>query len=199
MTGMIDDVEPRWKHLLQPWKIAVFLMAIFLASQAYFYWQDRPIVSALNDDPKFSMPEFPLEFSTTIQYDPLTFVGRGARAGFWDWTPEGLVLTEDGSRYFGMEGDRIVSHTTAGRRRFSRLRERVSLAETETVHFFYLWEEISAPAVALLFPPPKLGDEYRARAELVYVGGTWQVSSVESPDFDEPLQNLQSIATGVLH
>jgi hypothetical protein len=195
MTG---EEEPKWKRMLQPWKIAAALIVVFLLSQAYFAWQDSFLKSALNSDPAFAEPAFPLEFSRTIQYDPLTFVGRGSRAGFWNWTPEGLELTEDGGRYFRVEGDKILSQTVAGRRRFSRLRDRTPQGEAERVSFFYEWEELSAPAVALLFPPPKLGDEYLATAVIARSGGEWEITALETPDFDKPLQQLQSIASGVL-
>jgi hypothetical protein len=198
MQKMTGDEEPKWKRMLQPWKIAAVLLGIFLLSQAYFAWSDRFVAATLNSHPAFATPEFPLEFSKTIQYDPLTFVGRGARAGFWDWTPEGLVLTQEGSRHFRMEGDRIVSHAVAGRRHFARLRERVTQGTTERVSFFYAWDELTPPAVALLFPPPKLGDEYLASAVLARSGDGWEVTELETPDFDKPLQQLQAIASGVL-
>jgi hypothetical protein len=198
MSGMDGNEEPKWKRLLQPWKIAAALIAVFLISQAFLSWRDRFIVSALEKSPAFAAPEFPLEFSSKIQYDPLTFVGRGARAGFWKWTPEGLELTEDGSRYFRMEGERILSQAAAGRRRFSRLRERTTQGEHETITFFYKWEELSPPTVALLYPPPKLGDEYLASAVLVRSGESWEVTGLETRDFDEPLAHLQAIASGVM-
>jgi hypothetical protein len=198
MNEMNRDEEPKWKRWLQPWKIAAVLVALFLISQAYFSWRDSFLVSALNNSPAFASPEFPLEFSSRIQYDPLTFVGRGARAGFWDWTPEGLVLTTEGSRYFRIEGSRIISHAVAGRRRFSRFRERATQGPTERISFFYVWEELSPPTVALLFPPPQLGDEYLASAVLVRSGEQWEMSALETPDYDKPLQQLQSIASGVL-
>jgi len=198
MSGVNGDEEPKWKRWLQPWKIAAVLVALFLLSQAYFSWRDSFLSAALNNSPAFAAPEFPLEFSSKIQYDPLTFVGRGARAGFWDWTPEGLVLTPAGSRYFRMEGERIISQAVAGRRRFSRLRERTTQGASERVSFFYQWEELSPPTVALLYPPPILGDEYLASAVLVPSGEGWEVTALETRDFDEPLEHLQSIASGVL-
>ncbi|MBI3935195.1 MAG: hypothetical protein HY316_10935 [Acidobacteria bacterium] len=198
MSALIGTEEPVWKRFLTPWKIAAVLLAVFLISQAYLTRRDRVMVSALDSPPAFATPELKLEFSKNIPYDPLSFVGRGARAGFWTWTPQGLELTPEGSKYFRMDGDRMVSQAAAGRRRFSRLRERTTHGENQQIVFFYQWEEITPATAALLFPPPKLGEEYLASAVLVPSGDAWQVSSLETRDFDEPLAHLQSIASGVL-
>ena len=190
--------EPAWKRLLTPWKIAAALLAVFLISQAYLTWRDSFAVSALNDYQAFAAPELKLSFSKNIQYDPLSFVGRGARAGLWTWTPQGLELTPEGSKFFHMDGEMIVSQGAAGRRRLSRIRERTTQGDRQQIVFFYEWEEISPPLAALLAPPPKLGDEYLASAVLARAGNGWAVSSLETRDFDEPLEHLQSIASGVL-
>lgn len=190
--------EPAWKRLLTPWKIAAALLAVFLIIQAYLMWRDSFAVSALNNFPAFATPELKLSFSKKIQYDPLSFVGRGARAGLWTWTPQGLELTPEGSKYFRMDGEMIVSQGAAGRRRLSRIRERTMQAERQQIVFFYQWEEISPPLAALLSPPPKLGDEYLASAMLARSDTVWEVSSLETRDFDVPLAHLQSIASGVL-
>jgi len=190
--------EPAWKRLLTPWKIAAALLAVFLVSQVYFTWRDQAIVSALESAPAFATPELKLSFSKNIQYDPVSFVGRGAHTGLWTWTPQGLELTAEGSKYFRMDGETIVSHGAAGRRRLSRIRERITQAESQQIVFFYQWEEIASPTAALLAPPPKLGDEYLASAVLARSGNGWEVSSLETRDFDEPLEHLQSIASGVL-
>ena len=189
--------EPAWKRLLTPWKIAAVLLAVFLISQAYLTWRDSFAVSALNNYQAFAAPELKLSFSKKTQYDPLSFVGCGARAGLWTWTPQGLELTPEGSKFFRMDGEMIVSQGAAGRRRLSRIRERTTQAESRQIVFFYEWEEIAPPTAALLAPPPKLGDEYLASAVLMRAGNGWEVSSLETRDFDEPLVHLQSIASGV--
>jgi hypothetical protein len=43
-----------------------------------------------------------------------------------------------------------------------------------------------------------LGDEYLATAVIARSGGEWEITALETPDFDKPLQQLQSIASGVL-
>ena len=190
--------EPAWKRLLTPWKIAAALLAVFLIAQAYLAWRDQALIGALESAPAFATPELKLSFSKKIQYDPLSFVGRGARAGLWTWTPQGLELTPEGSKYFRMDGGLLVSQGAAGRRRFSRIRERTAQGDRQQIVFFYQWEEIASPTAALLAPPPKLGDEYLASAVLARSGNGWEVSSLETRDFDEPLEHLQSIASGVL-
>src|SRR3989304_4570445 len=159
--------EPAWKRLLTPWKIAAALLAVFLIAEAYLAWRDQALIGALESAPAFATPELKLSFSKKIQYDPLSFVGRGARAGFWTWTPQGLELTPEGMKYFRMEGDMIVSQVQAGRRKVSRMRNKEmqdGRALRYTIDFFYEWTEISPPAVALLYPPPKINDEYLGKA-----------------------------------
>ncbi|MBI2820361.1 MAG: hypothetical protein HYX73_10310 [Acidobacteria bacterium] len=201
MIGSNGTEEPKWKRFLTPWKITAVLIAAFLISQAFISWRDSFIVSTLDNSPAFAVPEFTLEFSRKIQYDPLTFVGRGARAGFWTWTPEGLELTSEGIKYFRLEGGMIVSQVQAGRRKVSRIRNkemRDGIALRYTIDFLYEWTEISPPAVALLYPPPKMKDEYLGKAILYQGPNGWEVTSLETRDFDEPLEHLQSIASGVL-
>jgi hypothetical protein len=185
------------KKLLSPWGIALALLVAFLGWQGYGYWQDRGLQDALMSDPAFATPEMKLDFSKTIPYDPLSFLGRGAHAGLWTWTPKGLDLTPEGSKYFRMEGDQIISQTTAGKRRLARIQLQSTKSDGEQIDFFYEWMEISPAAAALLVPPPKLGEQYLAKATLVREGDTWRVISLETRDFDEPLGHLQDVAHGV--
>ena len=185
------------KKLFSPWGIALALLTGFLAWQGYGYWFDRGLQDALMGDPAFATPELRLDFPKTIQYDPLSFVGRGAHAGFWTWTPKGLNLTDQGAKYFRMEGDQIVSEAPAGKRRLARIQLQSDTAEGKQIVFFYEWMEISPPAVALLKPPPKLGEPYLAKAMLAREGDGRRVKSLEARDFDEPLGRLQDVAHGV--
>jgi hypothetical protein len=186
------------KKLLSPWGIALGLLLVFLAWQGYGYWKDRGLEQALERDPAFASPELKLDFSKKIQYDPLSFVGRGAHAGLWTWTPKGLELTPEGGKYFRMDGDQIVSQAPAGTRRLTRIQLQSSTAAGTQLDFFYEWVELSPAAEALLKPAPRKGEEYLARAVLERTGAGWQVKSLETRDFDEPLGRLQDIANGVL-
>ena len=202
-TGSLTSPAPiehrTWKQrLLSPWGVAAILLAGFLAVQGWQAWRDRALYDAINQYPQFAEPPLPLEFSRTIQFDPLTFVGRGARAGFWEWTPQGLNLTERGSTYFRQEGGKFISQATAGRRRLTRTRSRAQFGPGQQIEFFYECTELSPVAVALLGPAPVLAQEFLATAVVIPEGAAWRVESVVTRDYDEPLANLQEIASGVL-
>jgi len=166
--------------------------------QGWQAWRDRALQSALESAPAFATPSLPLEFSRHIAYDPLSFVGRGARAGFWSWTPQGLNLTASGNTYFRLEGEKFVSQAPAGRRRLTRIRSHTPRENGQQIEFFYEWVELSPVATALLRPPPVTGQEFLAGAVLVREPAGWRVESLETRDYDEPLARLQEIASGVL-
>ena len=197
MNQLASPVEPAWKRFLTPWKIAAVLVGVFLITEGYLAWRDRAIEAALANAPAFASPPLALEFSRKIQYDPLSFVGRGAHAGLWNWTPEGLELTAEGSKYFRMDGDRIVSESPAGSRRLTRIQSRSPQGDSQQIVFFYEWVEISPPAEALLRPAPKKGEQYLARVVLGRQDAGWVMTALEARDFDEPLQRLQDAASGV--
>lgn len=80
-------------RLLSPWVIAGFLVGIFLLLEAYLARQDRSRMAVLNNFPAFATPAFELQFSKKFQWDPLSFTGRGARAG-----PGGAAADGQGAR-----------------------------------------------------------------------------------------------------
>src|SRR5688572_14777748 len=147
LSGPSTEVRTWKQRLVSPWGVAGILLAGFLAVQGWQAWRDRALHNAVNNHPPFATPALPLEFSRTIQYDPLTFVGRGARAGFWQWTPQGLNLTELGSTFFRQEGGKFISQATAGRRRLARIRSRAPQGSGQQIEFFYPWTELSPVAV----------------------------------------------------
>ena len=199
MAGDGVAEESSWtKRLLSPWSIAAALLAAFFLYQGWDAWRDRALYDALNNHAAFGAPAFPLEFSRTIQYDPLSFVGRGARAGFWQWTPQGLVLTDRGREYFREEGGKFISAAPAGRREVTRIRWREAQGVRQQLEFFYAWTELSPVTVALLYPSPKPEQEFLGNAALIREGSGWRVESVSTRDFDEPLARLQKIASGVM-
>jgi hypothetical protein len=195
-----DPLEPSWKRLLSPGRIAAVLVAFFLIVQGYLWWRDRAIAQDLERDPAFATPAFELRFSRKMPYDPLTFLGRGAKAGLWRWTPEGLELTEEGRSFFEQQGDQFVSRAGAGRRRIRRISSIVRGDGGEpqlAVDFFYEWTELSPAAANLPFPAPRQGQEYLASARLARGPEGWQVQSLEARDFDEAMGRLREIASGV--
>ena len=185
------------KKLLSPWGIAFVLLLVFLAWQGYKYWRDRGLEQALAADPAFASPELKLDFSKNIRWDPLSFVGRGAHAGLWSWTPKGLELTADGGKYFRMDGDQIVSQAPAGARHLTRIQLQSATPAGTQLYFFYQWTDLSPAAELLLKPAPRKGEDYLAKAVLEKTGSGWQVKSLETRDFDESLGRLQDIAHGV--
>src|ERR1700693_2938426 len=88
--GAMD--HPLVKRLLSPVGIMAIIMAIFLLAEGYLALRDRGAEEALEGTAAFTTPAFDLSFSKKIPYDPLSFVGKGASAGFWKWSPNGLDL-----------------------------------------------------------------------------------------------------------
>lgn len=172
-------------------------LAVLLLAQGYSIWRDRPLEAALNNYPPFATPGLDLRFSPQVPYDPLSFVGRGTRAGLWQWKPAGLVLTEEGRQFFEESGGAILSRAAAGRRKLKRIRSRQARDGMREIDFFYEWTDVSLPASALLLPAPRQGEEYLGQAVLVEEAGTWKVQSLRTRDFEEPRARLQDIASGV--
>ena len=199
MNGSTNSGERRSIRalLVSPWGIAAVLVGAFLLSQGYESWRDRGLQAAIEGYEPFASPTFDLQFSRKLPFDPLSFLGRGVQSGLWQWTPEGLILTDEGRKFFEQSGDQFISHASAGRRKVRRMPSIRSRSGGREIEFFYEWTEISAPAAALLYPPPRAGEEYLGRATLAQERGAWKVTSIETRDFDETRSHLQDIASGV--
>jgi hypothetical protein len=189
--------EERRGFSVTPREIAGVVFVIFLLVQGYFLIRDRDLSATIDNHAAFAQPALPIEFSRKTPYDPLSFIGRGRQAGLWNWTEEGLVLTDQGRGFFEQEGDRFISRAPAGKRRVTRLGDIVDHNGQREIFFFYEWIEVTPPAAALLRPAPQAGGEYYARAVLSQEEGDWKVASFEARDFEEPLARLQDIAAGV--
>ncbi len=195
----VTPAQKFFKSLLTPWRITAILIGVFFLGQGYLTWRNLAFETALESHAPFATPEFELEFSRRLPYDPLSFIGRGAQAGLWEWSPEGLNLTEEGSAFFQESGGRFVSQAVAGQRRINRFRSNNEVREGERhIDFLYEWTEVSLPAAALLVPPPREEETYLGRAVLVREDGQWKVASLQTLDFEEPMAHLQEIATGEL-
>jgi hypothetical protein len=199
MNGETDFAQrPILKRLISPWGIAAVILTVFFLGEAYLAWRDRAVDSALENDPTFSAPAFDLSFSKKIPYDPLAFTGRGAQAGLWRWSQDGLILTDEGRKYFEESGEMFVSHTPAGKRRIKRIRTNTGTRDGDRrVEFIYEWTEVSPPATALLVHPPLLKEDYPGEAVLTHERGYWTVKSLRTLDFEEPMTHLKEIASGV--
>jgi hypothetical protein len=188
-----------FKRILSPWGIAAIIMAIFFLGEAYLAWRDSAVETALASDPAFQSPPFELSFSKNIPYDPLSFVGRGAQAGLWKWSPNGLLLTDDGRKFFDESGERFVSRAPAGKRRVKRIKTNNPVGSGDRrIEFLYEWTEVATPAASLLSQPPKLTEEYPGEAVMTRAGAGWKVKSLRTQDFEEPMAHLQEAASGVL-
>ena len=146
----------------------------------------------------FNQPSLELSLSKKIQYDPQTFVGRGRHAGFWEWSPEGLALTEKGRKFFTDDASSIWGSLTAGRRVLTNLGSVQDVSGGREVGFFYAWSEVSEPIAKLLNDPPAAGKTYRGRAMLVLENGVWRVRSLDTPDYDQAVALLLKEAQGAL-
>ena len=172
--------------------LLIFLPWVLLTSKS-----EREIRQAIESFEPFRLPEFPLRFSRTIEYDPLGFLGRGVQAGFWEWTPEGMVLAEKGRAYFSQTRGGIASVVGAGRRVVSKLEGFQDREGRREVRFRYRWTEVTSPAQALLSISPVPNEEYEGRAVLVKRAGLWRVEVLETPDFDHPLALLMDTSLGI--
>ncbi|OFW10692.1 MAG: hypothetical protein A3G20_07750 [Acidobacteria bacterium RIFCSPLOWO2_12_FULL_59_11] len=190
--------QPFFRRWLSPWAVAGLLVGIFLLIQGYLFWHDRALMAALDNFPPFAAPAFELQVSKKTPYDPLSYIGRGARAGLWQWSPEGLILTEKGRKFFRESGEMFISQAAAGKRKVTRVRNQQASDGERQFEFLYEWVEISPPAAALLFPPPRPGEEYLGQAVLTQEQGAWKVKSFQALDFEKPMARLQEIASGVL-
>jgi hypothetical protein len=171
--------------------------AVVVVFVSYQLLGDRKARSIVESQPQFAAPTFAIRFSKHTAYDPLSFVGRGARAGLWKWTPEGLELSPQGRTQFREEGEQFAGEIRAGERRVSKV---LKFSEEEgvlAIDFLYEWKTIDPAAAALLNPAPEMGRDYpgqlRGRA-----GAGYQVDSVETPDYDQPLARLQAVSSGQL-
>ena len=144
----------------------------------------------------FNQPSLELSFSKKITYDPQTFVGRGRHSGLWDWSPEGLTLTEKGRKFFTDDASSIWGSFAAGRRVVKAFGAVQDVSGGREVTFFYTWSEVSEPAAKLLNDPPVAGNAYRGRAVLILDNGVWRVKSLSTPDYDKALALLLTEARG---
>ena len=180
-----------------PQLLGLAVALIFLPWVLLTWRSEREIRRAIESFEPFRLPEFPLRFSRTIDYDPLGFLGRGVQAGFWKWTPEGMVLAERGRAYFAETRGEIASVVGAGRRVVSKLEGFQDREGRREVRFRYRWTEVTSPAQVLLSKSPVPNEDYEGRAILVKHEGRWQVEVLETPDFDHPIGLLKDTSRGI--
>jgi hypothetical protein len=171
---------------------------LFLPWMLFTAKTERDMRLAIDRHPAFSTPEFPFKFAPTMKWDPLGFMGQGRQAGFWDWTPERLVLADGGRAYFSETEDAITSLVGAGRREVAGIDGYQDRDGRREVRFQYRWTELTPPAQALLSKPPVPGRKYDGRAIMVKEGRDWRVEELSTPDFDIIMRLLKDTGEGVL-
>lgn len=196
MIAMAEEQPARRLPLPIPVILGAVVLAIFLPWVLLTGKSERDARRALETYDPFALPPFPLNFSKTIQFDPLGFLGKGMQAGFWQWTETGMVLAEKGRAYFTETPDQIMSVAGAGRRSITSLQGYQDRNGKRELRFRYRWAAITPPASQLLSRPPRLDFEYDGRAILTKQNGGWRVERLETPDFDKMLALLLDTAQG---
>jgi len=179
------------------WILLIAALLVFLPPVTFTLLRERESRLALELYEPFSRPSFDLSFPKTTAYDPLSFVGRGRQAGFWEWSPEGLTLTEKGRRFFADTPTSISGSVTAGRRRVTSIGTVEDRGGNREVKFLYVWMEVSEPAAVLLDHAPTAGAGYEGRAVLAKESGVWRAKSLNLPEYDKPLARLLDESQGV--
>ena len=120
----------------------------------------------------------------------IRFLGRGRNAGFWDWSPKGVVLTPKGENLFVDRDGAIAGDLIAGKREITNIKSVQPRDDgSREVLFLFRWTELNDMA-KLLASPPEVGKEYQAVAQLVEEGGAWKVKTLSTPDFTRSLDIL---------
>ena len=182
-------LEPKLPLALH-WILLLAALLLFLPPVTITLVREREARLSLELHTPFAAPSFDLSFPKTVPYDPLSFVGRGRQAGFWEWSPEGLTLAEKGRRFLTDSPSSISGSVVAGRRKVRSIGSVADRAGRREVKFTYVWSEISEPAAALLDRPPARGVEYEGHALLSKEAGVWRMKTLDTPDYDKTLSRL---------
>ena len=178
------------------WILALLVVAVFVPWWAYTAYGEHRARFAIELHTPFTRPSLELRFSKHIYYDPQTFVGRGRQAGYWEWSTNGLALTEKGGLYFRDAGDDLATTGPMGKRSITTIHSVQTRPSGLEVHFNYTWTEIAEPSSKLLNDPPKKGAEYEGMAMLTEQNGVWKVQSLNTPDLERTLAILLAQASG---
>lgn len=157
---------------------------------------ERDMRRAIETYEPLALPAFSIKFSKTMPFDSLGFQGKGLEAGFWQWTPTGLVLADKGKPYFSETSDTISSLVGAGKRQVTHIDSYQDRDGKRYLLFRYRWTEIN-PVTVLLLKPPEPDTDYQGTAVLVKQDGGWKLESLKTPDFDQPMALLVDITSGV--
>lgn len=182
--------------LAPQWILALVVVAAFVPWCLYTAYGEHRAKQAIELHTPFARPFLEMRFAKTIFYDPQSFVGRGRTAGYWEWSPEGLKITEKGLLYFRDAGTDLATALPMGKREVTSVHSVQNKPPVLEVKFTYTWTEVNEPAVRLLSPAPKKDGEYEGVATLVDEGGVWKLQTLSTPDLEKPLTVLMTQATG---
>jgi len=186
-----------WKLPVRPqWLLALVVVAAFVPWWLYTSYGERRARTTIELHTPFTRPILEMRFSKRIYYDPQTFVGRGRKAGYWEWTPEALKLTEKGALYFRDSGEDFATAAPIGRRAITSIHSVQKAPPGLVVTFKYTWTEVAEPAITLLPTAPRQDAEYEGTATLAEEGGVWKVKDLKTPDLEKPLAIVMHQATG---
>ena len=171
------------------WGLLAAVLAVFLPWWALVYSRERVGKEALEVDTQFVQPTMKIRFSKDIRWDPQSFLGRGKDAGFWDWSPKGIVLTPKGQNIFGDTGKEITGNLRVGKREVSTIKSVQPVGDTREVRFLYTWTDFT-DAAKLFSTPPQKEKEYEALAVLSNKGDGWEVTSLTTPEYTRVLDIL---------
>lgn len=195
---MADDTRSRLPIGI-PQLLGIIAVVLFVPWVIMTGRSERETRRAIEMYEPFATPSFPVSFSKTIRFDPLGFLGTGITAGFWEWTPQGIALSDKGRPYFADTPDKITAIVGAGRRSISSFDGFQDRDGKRDVRFHWQWTEITVPAQTFLARQPKLGESYEGHAILSRKDGAWAVEKLDTPDFDIPMAQLRDNALGVIH
>lgn len=174
-----------------PLILGIAVAAIFLPWMLFTVKAEHDARQAIENYDPFTLPDFRIKISKTMTWDSLGVLGRGNQAGFWQWTPTGIVLVDKGRPYFSDTPETIVCLVGAGRRQVTKIERYKDAGGKRDVRFLYRWTEVTPPARALLSSPPDPDRDYDGHAILVKANNQWQVEWMETPHFDKPMALLK--------
>ena len=171
------------------WVLVGVVIAVFVPWWAVVYSRESSSQEVLETATAFAKPRVKIKFSKTIQWDPQSFLGRGRKAGFWDWSPKGVVLTPKGQNLFVDDESDISGELVAGERKITTIKSVQPRGAEREVLFLFSWTELT-DMTKLLNAPPVIGKEYQAVARLAEEGGVWKLKSLSTPEFSTSLDVL---------
>jgi len=130
-----------------PVLLGIVVLLVFLPWMLLTVKAEHDVRQAIKSYDPFTLPEFRIRVSKTMKYDPLGVLGRGAQAGFWQWTPAGMVLAAAGRPHFSETPEAIACIVGAGRRAVTKIERYQDREGKREVRFLTAgWKSLRPPA-----------------------------------------------------